>query len=244
MNKTIRISLELILGILGCLLAVFTLLFGDNIYQQLTGRSIFQNPTISNFEIPTTQAQSATEIPLDTSVPLEYISAVDEYGVLKFGPIDGSIYNDGDSQGDYDIDGLYKNFILEVKIRNPYSTSIGRWSYGINFRNRQGDGYFNLYLGENRSWFLDHYLASSYIQSEGHTLSSLDIGDNSTNIITLLCRDDIGLFYVNGTFASQLDLSYGNNSGYISIVFPAFSDQQVPGYSLHFEDLRVWTFPE
>lgn len=39
----IKTVFEITLAIFGCVLAVFTLLFGDNLYQQITGRSIFQN---------------------------------------------------------------------------------------------------------------------------------------------------------------------------------------------------------
>jgi hypothetical protein len=189
-------------------------------------------------------SQTPSPRPSNTSEPLEYISAVGEYGVLQFGPADGSIFYEGGSKaGMYKVEGTYKDFILEVGIRNPYSTSVGRWSYTISFRDLKGKGYFDLELGENRSWWLSHKLAGG-IQSEGHSIFSLLLGDRDTNIITLLCRGDSGLFYVNGTFVSQLDLSAGNNSGYIEILFPAFTDQVVPGYYLHFEDLKVWTFPE
>lgn len=181
----------------------------------------------------------------NTSEPLEYIPVVDEYGVLEYGPTDGSLSNDvADKQDQYIVKGRYKNFILEVKIHNPYATSVGRWSYGISFRDINGYGVYTLTLGENRSWFLDHSEIPGFIQSEGHVIYSLNLDDNDSNIITLLCRDNIGLFYINGTFISQLDLSYADTYGYISIKFPGWSDQQVPGYSLHFEDLTVWSFPE
>lgn len=192
-----------------------------------------------------TPKPSPSPIPSNTSVPLEYIPVVDEYGVLEYGPKDGSISREDESKrGVYNINGLYKNFILEVKIRNPYATTIGRWSYGIGFRHTNNTGWFELLLGENRSWFLSHQPDHVFFQSEGHSITSLKLESNDTNLITLVCRDDIGLFYVNGTFVSQLDLSYGENNGYIFLIFPAFSDQQVPGYSLHFEDLTVWSFPE
>jgi hypothetical protein len=47
-------------GIIGLLLAIFTLVFGDNIYQQINGRSIFS-----------TQPPQSVDIPINTNVPTE-----------------------------------------------------------------------------------------------------------------------------------------------------------------------------
>jgi LysM repeat protein len=47
-----------LIGIIGLLLAIFTLVFGDNIYQQITERSVFQNPSSTNLPVSTLIAPS------------------------------------------------------------------------------------------------------------------------------------------------------------------------------------------
>lgn len=52
MKEKTKTVIEIILGIFGCCLTVFTLLFGDNLFQQITGHSVFQNSTSSVTETP------------------------------------------------------------------------------------------------------------------------------------------------------------------------------------------------
>lgn len=55
MNEKTKHAIELFIAIFGCCLAVFTLFFGDNLFQQITGRSILQSlpsPTSTNTELP------------------------------------------------------------------------------------------------------------------------------------------------------------------------------------------------
>ena len=55
-----------IIGAVGLILAIFTLIFGDNIYQQLMGYSVFQRPVVSAINEPTAISDPATHSPAFT----------------------------------------------------------------------------------------------------------------------------------------------------------------------------------
>ncbi len=66
MKEKTKIVFEII-SVFGCCLAVFTLFFGDNLYQQISGHSIFQNlpsPTITSYA-----PQVAVGTSTSTSIP-------------------------------------------------------------------------------------------------------------------------------------------------------------------------------
>jgi formylglycine-generating enzyme required for sulfatase activity len=66
MKEKTKTIIEIILGVFGCCLAIFTFLFGDNLYQQITGRSIFQNSPSPIIEAPTEVEEiSASDFPVE-----------------------------------------------------------------------------------------------------------------------------------------------------------------------------------
>lgn len=56
-----------VIGIIGLLLAIFTLVFGDNIYQQITGRSIFQMSPSEATEEPINAEAASSELPTEVT---------------------------------------------------------------------------------------------------------------------------------------------------------------------------------
>ena len=69
---------EVMLTVIGIIIACVTLLFGDNIYQQLTGRSVFQpSPQEANPPIIATQAKATSPSPKQTKVTIVVPSTVE-----------------------------------------------------------------------------------------------------------------------------------------------------------------------
>ena len=236
------------MGIFGCLIAVFTLLFGDNIYQQITGHSVFHDPISANSDMPTnTQTPNLVVIPSDTGEPPEYISVVGEYGALKWGPKDVSILMDEDTQIEQSVIRTYlKDFVLQVDVRNPFPISVGNWQYGISFRRNDPEraDHFVLTISPEY-WGLWNILEKKEddIYIEGGTIDNLNLANGAINTITLLCQNDVGALYVNENFVTSLNLSGQENSGYITLMGPFFRDFNFPGYSIDFLNLRIWEIP-
>ena len=202
-----------------------------NIERTATARPI-QTATAKAQETATAKAVRAQE---------NYVATIEAKYHLIYGPQDGRLAHNEDSfveteESDVDL----KDFIVSAEFSNPYSTSIGTWDYGFLFRHEDGNTQYRLIITSDKDWILMNHTSSS----DGNTLSegplpNLDVSNNGSNIIKIVCQGGDGFLYVNGVLVDELDLSARRNSGNIKIGTGFYDGNEIDGYFTKYKNFQI-----
>ena len=133
---------------------------------------------------------------------------------LFVGDETGQLDYDSDDQIDsFSMVTNVEDFITAVTFTNPYSPSVGRWSYGLAFRH-SGWNQFQAVTVSSDGWW-EHFVRQGTVASvhEQSGRTPLNLASNGTNRLLLLAVERVGLFSVNGTFVAELDLGLSSGSG-------------------------------
>jgi len=84
--------------------------------------------------------------------------------------------------------------------------------------------------------------ADGQVIGEGE-LPGLNVSADGSNTLKLIFKDDKGLFYLNGEFMVELDLSERTNSGDIYIVTGVYSGDEITGEATDYSDFSIWALP-
>ena len=160
----------------------------------------------------------------------------------SFGPISGELRHDpSDGQikaelADVDI----SDFVISATFVNPYSAESNDWDYGFGIRDSgtgssrrlilvlvTSEGYWD--VGESKE-------ISSGIQSGRLSQFNTDAGGQNT--LWLAAVGGRGLFFVNGDFVSELDLSDVTTAGDVAVITGAYIGGEVAGAVTRFEDFQ------
>lgn len=116
----------------------------------------------------------------------------------------------------YFLPSEIQNFIFDLSVRNPSNISEG-FDYQIMFRDQGGNDQYRLRFLSNGEWDLINRIddTSDWIIS-GNT-NAFNQGAGASNTTRLVAYGDLGYFYINGRFISELDLSNRDDDGSIEI---------------------------
>ncbi|WP_420645199.1 serine/threonine protein kinase [Candidatus Leptofilum sp.] len=159
-----------------------------------------------------------------------------------FGPVDDTIPHDDDEF----LESLYAgaspaNFVMRTEMVNPYGTGTGSWDFGLIFRQREVDDELRLVVRSDGLWTLnDRTPGANNILQEGDALSYLDLNSGGSNSFELIASGDVGYFFLNGEFVSQLDLSSRTNAGDMALGTGFYSSSEIDGETTDFNDFTLW----
>ncbi len=142
------------------------------------------------------------------------------------------------------------NSYSTATIKVPYDPPT-TWSISFDFRSDEGQGRVLIDSrpvgsGTQYRWKLKHHpnLANSgsSIITEG-LLSNLVVSAGGSNKLSLMVKDDIGVFYLNDQKVSELDLISITETGYVGIgTFLFTGEGWAPvGTVTEFNDFNVWS---
>ncbi len=131
-----------------------------------------------------------------------------------------------------------KDFVATATFQNPFSASQGFWTHAIFFRDQYGTEQYRLIISENQQWALSDSGNVNGIIQMGD-VPNLRLGPDDSNTIWLYCQRDKGIFYLNGEYVADLDLSARQNSGDVRVGRFLQGDQG-DGYSTSYQDFAVW----
>jgi serine/threonine protein kinase len=163
-----------------------------------------------------------------------------------YGSKNGSLYhNQSDSSMTSDDTSVnIKNFILEVRLFNPYAASTSPWDYGIIFRSVGINNQYRLVIKSDKTWKLLNNTGNvDGSQINYGDIPNLDDSERGSNFIRLICQDGRGLLYVNGAYVSELNLSVRQVSGDILIATGIFFGDEKDGKSTDYQGLTIWSIP-
>lgn len=173
------------------------------------------------------------------------LSNIEASQSLVFGPTTGKLdHTANDLIAVQDAGVNLRDFVVEARLFNPYSTSQGAWDYGFILRHAEKNTHFRFVIFSSKSWELVNNTGdpTGEVLTQGG-LPSLDVSDNGSNLVKLIFKGDTGWFFLNGELISDLDLSARVNPGAIFIATGIFKNDGMAGSSTRFSDFSIWSLP-
>lgn len=251
-GRVVALGGGLVALIVLCVL-IITLVGGIMVSQQRnaqrTAAAILQETRIENVRLTST-AQSILAVTAQAQITEQalasYIRSLESSRVLVYGPASGSLPHkaDDDLVEIYDAGVNLRDFILEARLFNPYSSSLGAWDYGFMLRHEGSNTQFRFIVKSDKTWVLIDSAndPDGVIIAQGQ-LAGLDTSESGSNHIRLIFQDDRGLFYLNGSYVSQLNLSSRRVAGGIQVATGIYQGDEINGYAVRFSDFTIWSIP-
>jgi len=164
---------------------------------------------------------------------------------LVYGPTSGALeHNSKDLISAQDAGVNLRDFVVEARFFNPYSTSQGAWDYGFILRHAEKNTHFRFVIKSEKSWALvnNNGDPDGVIIAQGK-LPSLDVSENGSNMVKLIFQGERGWFFLNNEMISELDLSARMNPGSIFIATGIFQGDGMAGSSTRYSDFSIWSIP-
>ena len=159
-------------------------------------------------------------------------------GELRHDPSDGFIKTEF-------ADVRLSDLVVTATFANPYSASSDSWDYGFILRD-SGSGssvqFMEVVVTSERQWVASWRRGS---ESGGQEiargpLTRFDTGTSGENTIWLAAFGQRGLLFVNGEFASSLDLSEISRAGDVAVITGAFTGNERPGAVTRYEGFSIF----
>ncbi len=144
------------------------------------------------------------------------------------------------------IDGCFADIhvadaFIEASFVNPYSRSEGSWSHGFIFRSPDVHTRHAVVVTSSGNW--EHHLKQSaqmdweFIDrgNNGH----VRLGDGASNSINVIALGGFGLLFINGEFASILDLSDLVDPGYVLGVSAFYNEDGIADSTTRYNNFAV-----
>lgn len=164
---------------------------------------------------------------------------------LVYGPTSGALeHNSNDLISAQDAGVNLRDFVVEARFFNPYSTSQGTWDYGFILRHAEKNTHFRFVIKSEKNWALvnNNGDPDGVIIAQGK-LPSLDVSENGSNMVKLIFQGERGWFFLNNEMISELDLSARTNPGSIFIATGIFQGDGMAGSSTRYSDFSIWSIP-
>ncbi len=173
------------------------------------------------------------------------LANIEKLRSLVYGPKSGSLdHTSNDLIAAQDVGVNLRDFVIEARFFNPYSTAKGTWDYGYILRHAEKNTHFRFVIKSEKTWALVNNTGDpdGVIIDQGD-LPSLDVSETGSNLVKLVFQGETGWFYLNGEMISELDLSARMNPGAIFIATGIFQGDGIAGSSTRFSDLSIWSLP-
>ena len=160
---------------------------------------------------------------------------------LAYGPASGRMVHDT-SDGYIEKDGPddeIQNFLAQVTLFTPFSTSKGAWDYGIGFRDIGKNEDYRIILFSDKTWSFEKGLD---IITNGNA-PGMKVGENESNLIQLVAMDVQGWLFVNGDQVARLNLSALPGAGTIWVGTGFYKDNEKSGEETRYSDFTIWELP-
>jgi hypothetical protein len=163
--------------------------------------------------------------------------------ILFFGPADGQIKDAlNNFVAIYNPKLSLKDFVVSIRFINPYDTAtVGKWDYGVFFRNQNGNNQYRLVFFSNQSWTLRNEKPGTYIYSSNDKKLKAKVGEENT--IWLIVIDKKAYLFINGIYTQSLDLGSEPIRGDVSPAAGVYYGNIIEDSIIEFRDFTVWELP-
>ncbi|MDQ2997348.1 MAG: hypothetical protein M3R61_09875 [Chloroflexota bacterium] len=162
-----------------------------------------------------------------------------------YGPENGSLkHNIENDNMEFSSTGVaVRDFIAEMRFRNPYDRNIRPWDYGFLFRDKDNQQY-RLYVDSDGKWIFQ--LATvvdgkSYISSRGDgDVQNLNTSTGGSNLLRLVVINGTASLLVNGNSIASVDISDRMVAGDVFVATGLANNDEVSDGSTDYENLTIW----
>ena len=160
-------------------------------------------------------------------------------GVLEHNPFEGTIKT---HYAEVDI----ADAVIDAHFFNPYSTSVGSWTYGFILRNSATNTFHSVVVDSGGSWY--HDVRTGSVESS-ETLaiqfsSGIDTAQDGSNYLRVIALGDDAWFFVNDIFMAKLEFKALTQPGDMSAATGFVTGDERVGESTRFSGFTVWSVGE
>jgi len=161
-----------------------------------------------------------------------------------YGPVSGSIAHKDDGNVETSYAGVdYLNSVITVDFYPPYSTDEGKWDMGIFFRDQGRNDEFRLVVESSGYYYLlDQKGEEENYIVEGN-LNNVNLGVNTPNSFTLIVWETRGMFFLNGVFIQEFDITSRMIPGDIGVAINVITGNLIVGAETYYEFFTVYALP-
>lgn len=183
----------------------------------------------------------------------EQAGAVTTYEDFGIWPIE-AVFGPEEGELEHILDDLIKleetavdveNFIVTANFINPFAASENDWDIGFTFRDDDDATKYFLVAESEGFWELVSRFGDSETDetvTEGE-IDNLNLGEDESNVMTVIAWGDVGFFFLNGEFIEELDLSDIREAGDVEIMTAFYFDHEIEGEATEYEALTIWPLP-
>lgn len=167
-------------------------------------------------------------------------------GAPAFGPESGTLVNElDDDQVEVStaegFDG--ENFVVEATFFAPYDVTVGEWDMGYFFRRTSSTSHYFLEVSSDGNWSVRVRTSDAARYLEGGYTPFVRTEAGAANRVALVVQGNVGYFYLNNNYISEVDLSELRQAGEIQIATGLIVDHEFDGYVTEYESFRIWELP-
>lgn len=208
---------------------------------RITNTAQAQATQTAQYALEATASAQATEQAFSA-----YLASLESARVLVYGPSDGNLPHKPEDNliETLDADVNLRDFIVEARFFNPYSTNTGSWDYGFILRHADKNVQYRFVILSDQTWVLLNNTGKpdGDIVAEG-SIPQLDTSEKGSNLVRLVFQGEQGYFILNNQKVAEFDLSARMNPGSIFIVTGVYQDDEVAGYTTAFTGFTIWSIP-
>ena len=133
-----------------------------------------------------------------------------------------------------------ESFVAESIFTNPYSTAVGSWDHGFEFRATGAGAFDVVVIRSDGLW--DHIRREGGADRERlqqGRITNFRSAAGAVNHLQLIAIGDKGLLYLNGNLLAELDLSGNRRAGDVGVLAGYYAGDEVAGYATVFENFTV-----
>jgi serine/threonine protein kinase len=191
-------------------------------------------------------AESTAQVQATEQALTNFLARLESSKVLVYGPANGELPHDPSNTliESRDAGVNLQDFIVEARFQNPYAASSNPWDYGFILRHETKNTQFRFVIKSNKTWSLTNHNndPDGQVIASGE-LPGLNVDENGQNLIKLVFQGGRGLFYLEGTLISELDLSMRTNPGSIYIVTGVYQGDEIANAVTRYSGFTIWSLP-
>jgi len=205
--------------------------------------------TEAPFATETAQAQQAMtqQAQQATAAAIEYYWDIilDGMGTNPlYGPESGSITHEVDGGVEFAPAGVnVTNAVITADFYPPYQSDETLWDIGFFFRDQGSNDELRLYIDSSGAFdFVNRIGQEDNFLYRGR-VDNLNLATNTPNTLVLMVWEEVCVFFLNGQFVAEVDISIRMNAGDIAAVTNIDPDYVIEGAEVVFENFTIYDVP-
>lgn len=161
--------------------------------------------------------------------------------MLVYGPEAGTITQTDDGKVDSFSSGVSMlNGVITVDFYPPYLTDQSDWDLGIFFRDLGSNDEYRVVIDSTGEFYINNRLGDENDYLIKTSLTNLNLGLEQANQLVLLVDGNRTVFFLNGAFVAEVQITSRMEPGNISVVTNIQTDFVIPDAEVRFENFKIY----